>query len=280
MQAQRSRYWSIEWNAEISKLSCHSSLEFHKSLHVNIIMFFFSFVVQFIQVLVMGRFLKSREEAENSKWSIMFGEVEVPAEIIADGILRCTTPSQKAGRVPFYVTCSNRVACSEVREFEYRLSHVQDITYNYINIATEDLHMRLAKLLSLSSAFPSKYDSSDVDEISQLSNKISSLLKEGNETWDQMLKLTSLEGFSSEKLKDQLLQKALKEQLHEWLLQKVAEGGKGPSVLDEGGQGVLHFAAALGYEWALEPTIVAGVSVNFRDVNGWTALHWAASYGR
>ncbi|KAL9393544.1 hypothetical protein Peur_012829 [Populus x canadensis] len=231
-----------------------------------------------IKVLVMGRFLKSREEAENFKWSIMFGEVEVPAEIIADGILRCTTPSHKAGRVPFYVTCSNRVACSEVREFEY--SHVQDITYNYINIATEDLHMRLAKLLSLSSAFPSKYDSSDVDEISQLSNKISSLLKEGNETWDQMLKLTSLEGFSSEKLKDQLLQKALKEQLHEWLLQKVAEGGKGPSVLDEGGQGVLHFAAALGYEWALEPTIVAGVSVNFRDVNGWTALHWAASYGR
>ncbi|KAL0411435.1 UNVERIFIED_CONTAM: Calmodulin-binding transcription activator 3, partial [Sesamum latifolium] len=44
---------------------------------------------------------------------------------------------------------------------------------------------------------------------------------------------------------------------------KVVEGGKGPNVLDEGGQGVLHFAAALGYHWAIPPTTAAGVSVNF-----------------
>ncbi|XAR73838.1 hypothetical protein NMG60_11007940 [Bertholletia excelsa] len=44
----------------------------------------------------------------------MFGEVEVPAEVIADGVLRCHTPLQKAGRVPFYVTCSNRLAYREV----------------------------------------------------------------------------------------------------------------------------------------------------------------------
>ncbi|KAJ6916966.1 calmodulin-binding transcription activator 3-like isoform X2 [Populus alba x Populus x berolinensis] len=230
-----------------------------------------------IKVLIMGRFLKGREAAENCQWSIMFGEVEVPAEVIADGVLRCNTPLHKAGRIPFYVTCSNRVACSEVREFEY-LSHTQDITYNYSDSVTEDLNMRFGKLLSLSSVSPSKYDSSSVDEI--LSSKINSLLNEDNETWDQMFKLTSEEGFSSEKVKEQLVQKLLKEQLHVWLLQKASEGGKGPSVLDEGGQGVLHFAAALGYDWALEPTIVAGVSVNFRDVNGWTALHWAASYGR
>ncbi|GKV51902.1 hypothetical protein SLEP1_g58520 [Rubroshorea leprosula] len=68
--------------------------------------------------------------------------------------------------------------------------------------------------------------------------------------------------------------------MHVWLLQKVAEGGKGPSLLDEGGQGVLHFAAALGYDWTFEPTIVAGAGVNVHDVNGWTALHWAASCGR
>ncbi|KAJ6740850.1 CALMODULIN-BINDING TRANSCRIPTION ACTIVATOR CAMTA [Salix purpurea] len=231
-----------------------------------------------IKVLIMGRFLKGREAAEKCKWSIMFGEAEVPAEVIADGVLRCNTPSHKAGRVPFYVTCSNTIACSEVCEFEYRLSHTQDITYNYSDSVTEDLNMRFGKLLSLSSVSPSKYDSSTVDEI--MSSKINSLLNEDNETWDQMLELTSEEGFSSEKVKELLVQKLLKEQLHVWLLQKATEGGKGPGVLDEGGQGVLHFAAALGYDWALEPTIVAGVSVNFRDVNGWTALHWAASYGR
>ncbi|KAL0802606.1 hypothetical protein Bca101_057782 [Brassica carinata] len=81
-------------------------------------------------------------------------------------------------------------------------------------------------------------------------------------------------------MKNNLLQEALKESLHSWLLQNIAEGGKGPNVLDEGGQGILNFAAALGYNWELEPTIVAGVSVDFRDVNGWTALHWAAFFGR
>ncbi|XLU20874.1 hypothetical protein S245_056940, partial [Arachis hypogaea] len=50
-------------------------------------------------------------------------------------------------------------------------------------------------------------------------------------------------------------------------------------VLDEGGQGVLHLAAALGYDWALQPTMISGVNVNFRIVNGWTALHWAAFCG-
>ena len=29
----------------------------------------------------------------------------------------------------------------------------------------------------------------------------------------------------------------------------------------KGGQGILHFAAILGYRWVSEPTIVAGVSV-------------------
>lgn len=212
----------------------------------------------------------------------MFGEVEVTAEVIADSVLRCHTPLQKAGRVPFYVTCSNRLACSEVREFEYRLSHIQDVnmTCNYSDNTSENLHMRFGKLLCLSSVSSPKYDPSSVSEISELNSKISSLLREDNDEWDQMLKITSEEGFSLEKSREQLLQKLLKEKLHSWLLQKAAEGGKGPSVLDEDGQGVLHFAAALGYDWALEPTIVAGVSVNFRDVNGWTALHWAASCGR
>ena len=100
-----------------------------------------------------------------------------------------------------------------------------------------------------------------------------------NNEWEGMLNLTP-EEFSVDKVKDQLLVKLLKDRLYLWLRQKVAEGGKGPSMLDEGGQGVLHLAAALGYDWALSPTIAAGVSVNFRDLNGWTALHWAASFGR
>ncbi|XP_065874066.1 calmodulin-binding transcription activator 3 [Euphorbia lathyris] len=234
-----------------------------------------------IKVLITGRFLKSQEEVKNCKWSCMFGEVEVPAEVIADGVLRCQTPSNKAGVVPFYVSCSDRVACSEVREFEYRPSPIEDvdITDNYSS-TNSVLYERFGELLSLSSvSVPICYTRS-TDEICQLSDKISSFLKEDTDKMDEMLNLTSKAGVSLEKIKEELLQKLLKDRLHVWLLQKAAEGGKGPSILDEGGQGVLHFAAALGYDWALEPTIIAGVSVNFRDVNGWTALHWAASCGR
>lgn len=234
-----------------------------------------------IKVLITGRFLKSQGHAENCKWSCMFGEVEVPAEVIADGVLRCHTPIHEAGRVPFYVTCSNRLACSEVREFEYRVSHIQDIDTvdNPSSNAIEILDMRFGRLLCLGSSSPAS-NTNSIADISQLSNKINSLLKEDVEEWDQMLAHNLEEDFFLEKLKEQLLKKLLKEKLRVWLLQKIVEGGKGPSILDKGGQGVIHFASALGYDWALEPTIVAGVSVNFRDVNGWTALHWAASSGR
>ncbi|CAA3029837.1 calmodulin-binding transcription activator 3 [Olea europaea subsp. europaea] len=232
-----------------------------------------------IKVVIMGKFLRSHEEVEKYKWACMFGELEVPAEIIADGVLCCRILSQKTGRVPFYVTCSNRLACSEVREFEFRTTDVQvvDIADAGSIISSETaLHMRFGKLLSLGSVQTSVQKGAAEND---LCSKISSLLKDDSE-WEQMLNLTTQDEFSVDRVQDQLLQKLLKEKLYYWLLQKVAEGGKGPNILDEGGQGVLHFAAALGYEWAIQPTIAAGVSVNFRDANGWTALHWAAYYGR
>ncbi|KAL3524771.1 hypothetical protein ACH5RR_013143 [Cinchona calisaya] len=92
--------------------------------------------------------------------------------------------------------------------------------------------------------------------------KIESLVTDDNNESKWMLNLTS-EKFSVEKVKDKLLQKLLKNHLYLWLVQKAAEGGKGPNVFDEGGQGVLHLATALGYDWALSPTIAGGVSVNF-----------------
>ncbi|CAA3011808.1 calmodulin-binding transcription activator 3-like [Olea europaea subsp. europaea] len=232
-----------------------------------------------IKVVIMGKFLRSHKEVEKYKWACMFGELEVPAEIIADGVLCCRILSKRTGRVPFYVTCSNRLACSEVREFEFRTTDVQDVDIadaGSIISGETVLHMRFGKLLSLGSVQTSVQKGAAEND---LCSKISSLLNDATE-WEQMLDLTAQDEFSADRLQDRLLQKLLKEKLYHWLLQKVAEGGKGPNILDEGGQGVLHFAAALGYDWAIQPTIAAGVSVNFRDANGWTALHWAAYYGR
>ncbi|KAL2343063.1 hypothetical protein Fmac_004348 [Flemingia macrophylla] len=234
-----------------------------------------------VKVIISGRFLRSQHEAEQCKWSCMFGEVEVPAEVIAKGVLCCITPSHKAGRVPFYVTCSNRLSCSEVREFDFQVNYTQEANTEGENrgSSVDTFSIRFGEMLSLEHAFPRNSDSISGEKYPLIS-KISSLLRGEDGDWDKLLKLTQEKDFSPENLQEQLLENLLKDKLHAWLIQKTTEDGKGPNVLDEGGQGVLHFAAALGYDWALEPTIVAGVNVNFRDVNGWTALHWAAFCGR
>ncbi|GMI88355.1 calmodulin-binding transcription activator 2 [Hibiscus trionum] len=229
------------------------------------------------EVFIVGTYLMSREEVAKYNWSCMFGEVEVPAEVIADGILSCHAPPHSVGQVPFYVTCSNRLACSEVREFDYRAGFAQDINISDIyDDVSRELLLRFQRLLSLKSFSHHNHHSEDVGEKRDLIIKIISM-KEEEEC--HYIVDPSKKDLSQHEAKE-CLQKLMKEKLYSWLLHKVVEDGKGPNVLDEKGQGVLHFAAALGYDWAIKPTVTAGVSINFRDANGWTALHWAAFCGR
>ncbi|KAL6650053.1 hypothetical protein ACP70R_014277 [Stipagrostis hirtigluma subsp. patula] len=224
------------------------------------------------KVLVTGTFLVNKEHVENCKWSCMFGDVEVPAEVLTDGTLRCHAPAHQSGRVPFYVTCSNRVACSEIREFEYRDSDAQymETSHSEANGVNEmHLHIRLEKLLSLGPDDHHMLVLSNGNEKSDLMNAINSLMLD-EKCSDQ----------ESPSVKDQSLKKLVKEKLHYWLLCKINDDGKGPNVACKEGQGVIHLVAALGYDWAIRPIIVAGVNVNFRDAHGWTALHWAATLGR
>ncbi|XVE49547.1 hypothetical protein DITRI_Ditri01bG0091100 [Diplodiscus trichospermus] len=230
------------------------------------------------EVLIIGTFLKSQEEVAKYNWSCMFGEVEVPAEVIADGILSCHAPPHGIGQVPFYVTCSNRLACSEVREFDYRAGFAKDTNVSDIyDVASREMLLRFERLLSPNSFSPNNYFEG-VGQKRDLITKIISMKEE--EECHQIVDPSSDKDFSQHEDKECLLQKLMKEKLYSWLLHKIMEDGKGPSILDENGQGVLHMAAALGYDWAIKPTLTAGVSINFRDVNGWTALHWAAFCGR
>ncbi|XP_072089740.1 calmodulin-binding transcription activator 3 isoform X4 [Arachis hypogaea] len=234
------------------------------------------------KILIYGQFLRSLQEAEQCKWSCMFGEVEVPANIIDNGVLSCYTPPHKTGRIPFYVTCSNRLACSEIREFDFRDIYTQEVNNaaEQRESISDNFSVRFEELLYMGHTLPQNFDPISVSEKSELRSKISSLLRKEEDDWDKLLKLTLEKDFSPQNVQEHLLQNLLKDKLLGWLLQKVIEDGKGPNVLDEGGQGVLHLAAALGYDWALQPTVIAGVNVNFCDVNGWTALHWAAFCGR
>ncbi|XP_074275604.1 calmodulin-binding transcription activator 2-like isoform X3 [Silene latifolia] len=210
------------------------------------------------KVLITGKFLVSPSEVSKFNWSCMFGEVEVPAEVLGNGVLCCYAPPHKAGRFPFYVTRANRFACSQVREFEFLVECLDVNSRNVsIDVKEKQLLLQLERLLSMRS--PVDLDSYHYIRRQPVVNRILLLME------------------------DELclgVQNHLKENLLYWLLDKVCEDGKGPNILDEEGQGLLHCAAALGYDWIIPPTLAAGVSVNFRDINGWTALHWAASFGR
>ncbi|KAI3448258.1 hypothetical protein Pfo_004923 [Paulownia fortunei] len=233
------------------------------------------------KVLITGTFLKSEQELSKSRWSIMFGELEVPAEVLADGILCCRAPLHKPGVVPFYVTCSNRLACSELREFEYRFApdrNIGSVDVNGDSATVMHLYQRFEMILCLEPVGSPVSSAGNDFEKQSVIHKIISLIEEEN---NQEAKLT-LENDTShlKEIGELLLEKQLKEKFYSWLLHRVTEDGKGPTIIDEGGQSVLHLAAALGFNWALQPIIVSGVSIDFRDVNGWTALHWAAFYGR
>ncbi|KAG8364138.1 hypothetical protein BUALT_Bualt19G0095600 [Buddleja alternifolia] len=228
------------------------------------------------KVLIAGKFLKSEEELSIYRWSIMFGEVEVPAEVLADGILCCRAPPHKPTVVPFYVTCSNRLACSEIREFEYRYGsdQIDSVDQNGASAIMMHLYQRFETILCLE-PIGSPVSGNDSGKQSVIS-KIITLMEDNQET-----KPTLKTDMSQLRvIGEMLLEKQLKEKFYLWLLQRVTEDGKGLTITDKGGQSVLHLAAAVGFNWALEPIIVSGVSIDFRDVNGWTALHWAAFYGR
>lgn len=236
------------------------------------------------KILIAGTFLGALKYLQKYKWSCMFGEVEVPAEILGQSVLRCHAPPHGPGRVPFYVTCSNRLACSEVRDFEYRSNSSRGVNAGLkMEKRSADiilLEIRFAKLLSLNLDKKDRYCTSNDCEKCSLKSRICSLTEDGEDEWEKMERSTEDSTLFLDKTREQLMQKLFKEKLYEWLLYQIHEEGKGPNVLDDQGQGAIHIAAALGYDWAISPIVAAGVGVNIRDTHGWSALHWAAFYGR
>ncbi|KAF3778001.1 Calmodulin-binding transcription activator 2, partial [Nymphaea thermarum] len=235
------------------------------------------------KVLISGVFLADTEYRRAVKWCCMFGELEVSAEILTNNVLRCQAPVHSPGRVPFYITCSNRLACSEVREFDYRerpsaLSLPVGLKGN-----TEDetvLQVRLAKMLVLGSEKRWLSCCLENCEKCHLKKDILSLRGDDTNEWDEIEKSVKHIDGNYRSARELLMQKMLKDKLYQWLVCKSHEEGKGPNFLDDEGQGVIHLAAALGYEWAMGPIVAAGVSPSFRDARGRTGLHWAAYFGR
>ncbi|XP_051132576.1 calmodulin-binding transcription activator 2 isoform X2 [Andrographis paniculata] len=279
--------WSIMGNEDDSTMSAPLQVDMH-TLNPSISQDQLFSIIDFspswaysnleTKIVVTGIFLKSEQELYECRWSIMFGEVEVPAEVLANGTLCCLAPLQNPGVVPFYITCSNRLACSEIREFDYRPEqniHLLDISRD--KGAQMHLYQRFEMILDLEPTGSPINCGNDFEKRNIIDKLVSLIDEESNHE----ARLTPENDKSHLKvIGELLLERRLKEKFYSWLLRRVTEDGKGPMAIDAGGQGVLHLAAALGFSWAIQPMITAGVSIDFRDANGWTALHWAAFCGR
>lgn len=230
------------------------------------------------KVLIVGTFLGSRKLSSEVKWGCMFGEIEVSAEVLAENVIRCQTPLHSPGRVPFYITCSNRLACSEVREFEYH-ENPYPTKFVGIKISAEEevqLQMRLLKLIEVG---PDKrWLKCSVPECEKC--KLNGIMYSITDDCGGFEETSQLDGHDHINPRDVLFQRLMRDKLCEWLVFNGHERGKGPYVLDNEGQGVIHLAAALGYAWAMGPLVASGISPNFRDAHGRTGLHWASYFGR
>uniref|UniRef100_A0A0D6QVI1 IPT/TIG domain-containing protein n=1 Tax=Araucaria cunninghamii TaxID=56994 RepID=A0A0D6QVI1_ARACU len=236
------------------------------------------------KVVVIGEFIGNSSE---QTWHCMFGDIEVPAEIIQQGVLRCKAPRHAPGKLPLYVTCGNREACSEIRDFEYFVKPQSSVSES-VPPSTDAkrghdellLQVRLARMILSESNCSSSFAVIEKEHVADWKDSNLWLESVNDDQWEQIEYAVEDSGEPLAYTKEWLLQTFLKEKLCQWLCYKSRKGEKGASVLDKHGQGVLHMTSALGYEWAINPILNAGVGINFRDAHGWTALHWAARYGR
>ncbi|XP_057509434.1 calmodulin-binding transcription activator 4-like isoform X1 [Actinidia eriantha] len=229
------------------------------------------------KVVIVGSFLCDPSEGA---WTCMFGDCEVPVQIIQEGVICCLAPPHLPGKVTLCVTSGNQESCSEVREFDYRAqtgscAHFSSSHKERTKSPEELLALvRFAQML-LSDPSVEKGDmtESGLDQWGKF--------KTSEDLWNHVF-MALLDGsWTSSSTTDWLLQELLKDKLQQWLSSR-SQGGcdeQGCS-LSKKEQGVIHMVAGMDFEWALNPILNSGVSINFRDINGWTALHWAAHFGR
>ncbi|KNA07050.1 hypothetical protein SOVF_175580 isoform A [Spinacia oleracea] len=226
------------------------------------------------KVIIIGSFLC---DPSMSKWMCMFDDVEVPLQVVQNGVLCCQAPPHSSGKVTLCITSGNRESCSEIREFEYRDKHNTCVNCDKhegeVTRSTDEmlLLVRLVQLL-FSNSHLQQGENNELGVDKQ---------KTDGDMWDQVIEGLLVGGATSSDTLDWLLQQLLKDKLQQWLSSKSVEGEAcGDCFLSRKEQGIIHMIAGLGYEWALNPVLGCGVGINFRDINGWTALHWAARFGR
>lgn len=235
---------------------------------------------------MVGTFKEPYKHLSKSKIYCVFGEACVAAEMVQDGVYRCTTSSHIPGLVNFFLTFDGHTPISQVLPFEYRPIPLLHLNGELKSLAEDNNELKKSLSQVQTRLFHLLFSTSNA--ISILSNKSQpKFLKEAKryealtspsveKDWTSLLKLREESGTSDV---EDLFAMFLKNKLQEWLLFKVVEGCR-ITPLDSQGQGAIHLCAILDYAWSVRLFSLSGFSLDFRDANGWTALHWAASYGR
>jgi ankyrin repeat protein len=199
------------------------------------------------KILIMGPDFHS-----GLNYYVMFDHVEVPAELIQDGVLRCHAPPQmKPGYVNFCVTRGNFVVFSEMCHFEYRSRDTQD---DLMNINERNFKLRI------------------VERLERLEREVNSITENPNLLTDcsmeNMTQSIEEKGFSEEQLEGTFVK----------ILNNLIGAIESKDTLnsqDRDGCTLLHYACALRYHFLAATLISHGVNVNIQDLNGNTPFHWA-----
>ncbi|GKE22186.1 ankyrin repeat-containing protein, partial [Tanacetum coccineum] len=171
-------------------------------------------------VLIVGTFTC---DPLNNEWICMFGDTEVPVEIIQEGVISCHAPPHTLGKVTICITSGNREACSEVREFEYHDKphmHMHNTsTENEISRSSEELRLLVRFVQTL------------------LSDKIGQ--KGSEDSWTQIIEALTDDSPASSRTTDWLLEELLKDKLETWLSSKLQDNNT-LLVLSKGEQGIIY----------------------------------------
>jgi len=183
----------------------------------------------------------------------MFDQVEVPAELVQDGVIRCRTPPHyKPGFVSFCVTRGNFMLFSEVYNFEFK---VRDAPSDLLTMNERSFKLRIIEKLE---RLEREVNSASAMESISLSDNI-------------MESLTST-------LEDKCLSEEQLEQVFVKILASLMKGLDNTDTInsqDSDGFTILHYACALRYHILASTLIQYGANVNIQDKSGNTPFHWA-----
>jgi len=183
-------------------------------------------------------------------YHVMFDQVEVPAELVQDGVLRCRTPPHfKPGYVSICVTRGNFVLFSEVCHFEYR---TKDIANDSMNINDRNFKLRI------------------IEQLERLEREVNSV--------DSITLSESIMESLSQTLEDKYLSEEQLEEVFVKILANLMERIDNADILnaqDRDGLTLLHYACGLRYRVLASTLVAFGANPNVQDRNGNSPFQWA-----